>query len=43
LKDELQLMQQGSRTVTEYARSFHSLCDQLSAIGKAVDDTDKVH
>jgi len=27
----------------EYARSFRSLCDQLSAIGKSVDDTDKVH
>uniref|UniRef100_A0A6N2KNP9 Integrase catalytic domain-containing protein n=1 Tax=Salix viminalis TaxID=40686 RepID=A0A6N2KNP9_SALVM len=43
LKDELQLMQRGSRGVAEYARSFRSLCDQLSAIGKPVDDTDKVH
>lgn len=43
LKDELQLMQRGSRSVAEYARSFRSLCDQLSAIGKPVDDTDKVH
>ncbi|KAE8701309.1 hypothetical protein F3Y22_tig00110548pilonHSYRG00747 [Hibiscus syriacus] len=41
LKDELQLMQRGSRGVAEYARSFRSLCDQLSAIGKPVDDTDK--
>ena len=43
LKDELQLMQRGSRGVAEYARSFRSLCDQLSAIGKPIDDTDKVH
>ncbi|XP_073261291.1 uncharacterized protein [Populus alba] len=43
LKDELQLMQRGSRTVTKYARSFRSFCDQLTAIGKPVDDTDKVH
>ena len=43
LKDELQLMQHSSRGVAEYARSFRSLCDQLSVIGKPVDDTDKVH
>ncbi|KAJ0081434.1 hypothetical protein Patl1_12192 [Pistacia atlantica] len=42
LKDELQLMQRGSRGVVEYVRSFQSLCDQLSAIGKPVDDTDKL-
>lgn len=43
LKNELQLMQRGSHGVAEYARSFRSLCDQLSAIGKLVDDTNKVH
>ncbi|KAJ0101005.1 hypothetical protein Patl1_05192 [Pistacia atlantica] len=42
LKDELQLMQRDSRGVAEYARSFRSLCDQLSAIGKPVDDTYKL-
>ncbi|GAB2294629.1 hypothetical protein Dimus_038311 [Dionaea muscipula] len=43
LKDELQLMQRGSRGVAEYAHSFRSLCDQLGAIGKSFGDTDKVH
>lgn len=43
LKDKLQLMQLVSCGVAKYARSFRSLCDQLSVIGKLVDDTDKVH
>ena len=43
LKDELQLMQRGSHGVAEYARSFRSLYDQLSATGTQVDDIDKVH
>ncbi|XP_058106958.1 uncharacterized protein LOC131250692 [Magnolia sinica] len=43
LKDDLQLMKCGTRSVTEYARAFKALCDQLYAIGRAVDDTDKVH
>ena len=43
LKDDLQLMRCGTRSVTEYARAFKALCDQLHAIGRPVDDTDKVH
>ena len=43
LKDDLQLMRRGTRSVTEYARAFKTLCDQLHAIGRPVDDTDKVH
>ncbi|KAF9662227.1 hypothetical protein SADUNF_Sadunf18G0031300 [Salix dunnii] len=31
-----------NHAVIEYARSFRSLCDQLCAIGKPVDDTDKL-
>ena len=43
LKDDLQLMKKGSRSVAEYGRLFKSLCDQLAAIGRPVDDTDKAH
>ncbi|KAJ9680254.1 hypothetical protein PVL29_019536 [Vitis rotundifolia] len=43
LKDDLQLMRRGTRLVTEYARAFKALCDQLHAIGRPVDGTDKVH
>jgi len=43
LKDELQLMQRGSQSVAEFSRIFKGLCDQLAAIGRPVDDTDKVH
>jgi hypothetical protein len=43
LKDDLQLMKRGTRSVSEYARAFKTICDQLHAIGQAVDGTDKVH
>uniref|UniRef100_A0A2N9HM89 Integrase catalytic domain-containing protein n=1 Tax=Fagus sylvatica TaxID=28930 RepID=A0A2N9HM89_FAGSY len=43
LKDDLQLMKRGTRPVTAYARAFKALCDQLHAIGRPVDDTDKTH
>ncbi|XP_039069807.1 uncharacterized protein LOC120216453 [Hibiscus syriacus] len=43
LKDDLQLMKRGTRFVTAYARAFKTLCDQLHAIGRPVDGTDKVH
>ncbi|XP_075666058.1 uncharacterized protein LOC142635884 [Castanea sativa] len=43
LKDDLQLMKRGTRSVTAYARAFKALCDQLHAIGRPVDGTDKVH
>uniref|UniRef100_A0A2N9JAS4 Reverse transcriptase Ty1/copia-type domain-containing protein n=1 Tax=Fagus sylvatica TaxID=28930 RepID=A0A2N9JAS4_FAGSY len=41
LKDDLQLMKRGTRTVSEYACAFKAICDQLHAIGQAVDGTDK--
>ncbi|CAK9149247.1 unnamed protein product [Ilex paraguariensis] len=43
LKDDLQLMKRGTRSVSEYARAFKALYDQLHAIGRPVDSTDKVH
>jgi len=43
LKDDLQLMKRGTRPVTVYARAFKVLCDQLHAIGRPVDETNKVH
>ena len=43
IKDDLQLIKRGTRSVTEYSRSFKALCDQLTAMGCLVDDTDKVH
>ncbi|KAL5797722.1 hypothetical protein ACOSQ2_002542 [Xanthoceras sorbifolium] len=43
LKDDLQLMKRGTRSVTVYARAFKALCDQLHAIGRPIENTDKVH
>ncbi|KAF5462652.1 hypothetical protein F2P56_018640 [Juglans regia] len=43
IKDELHLMKRGSRSVSKYSRVFKSHCDQLSAMGRPVEDTDKVH
>ena len=43
LKDDLQLKKRSTRTVSEYARAFKAICDQLHAIGRAIDGTDKVH
>lgn len=43
LKDDLQLMKRGTMSVTEYGRKFKSLCEQLAAIGRPVDETDKSH
>ena len=43
LKDELQLMKKGNRSVAEFSRAFKGLCDQLMAIGRPVDEVDKSH
>jgi hypothetical protein len=43
LKDELQLMQRGSKLVAEFSRLFKGLCDQLASIGRPIDDLDKIH
>ena len=43
LKDDLQLIKRGTKPVAEYARAFKKICDQLHAIGRRVEDIDKVH
>ncbi|KAG6783821.1 hypothetical protein POTOM_009495 [Populus tomentosa] len=43
IKDELHLMKRGSCSISEYSRIFKAHCDQLSAMGRPVEDTDKVH
>ena len=43
IKDDLQLIKCGTRSVIGYSHSFKALCDQLTAMGCSVDDTDKVH
>jgi hypothetical protein len=43
IKDELHLMKHGSRSISEYSRIFKAHCDQLSAMRRPVEDTDKVH
>lgn len=43
LKDELQFMKKGSRSVSDYGRQFESVCDQLAAIGCPAEETDKSH
>lgn len=43
LKDDLQLMKRGNRLVVKYAHAFKALCDQLHAIVRPVDGTNKVH
>lgn len=43
LKDDLQLMKHDTKSVVEYTLTFKALCDQLQAIGRSVDGTDKVH
>ncbi|KAM0068492.1 putative RNA-directed DNA polymerase [Helianthus debilis subsp. tardiflorus] len=43
LRDNLRRMTKGSSTVADYGRRFKAVCDQLSAIGHPVKDTDKTH
>ena len=43
LKDELQLMQRGSKSVAEFSRLFNGLFCQLATIGWPINDLDKVH
>ncbi|KAJ0865169.1 putative RNA-directed DNA polymerase [Helianthus annuus] len=43
LRDNLRQLTKGSSTVAEYGRKFKGVCDQLSAIGFPVSDTDKTH
>ena len=43
LKDELQLMQRGSKSMAEFSRLFKGLFDQLAIIGRPFNNLDKVH
>jgi hypothetical protein len=36
-------MKRGSRNISEYSWIFKAHCDQLLAMGRPVEDTDKVH
>ena len=42
-KDELQNMKKDTQFVVEYSHEFKSVCDQLAAMGRYVDDLDKIH
>ena len=42
-KDELQHMKKDTRSIVEYSREFKSICDQLAAMGRPVDDLNKIH
>ncbi|KAJ9561510.1 hypothetical protein OSB04_006670 [Centaurea solstitialis] len=43
LRDQLRQVSKGSSSVSEFGRKFRTICDQLSAIGHPVEDSDKVH
>ncbi|PWA54489.1 ribonuclease H-like domain-containing protein [Artemisia annua] len=43
IRDQLRLIQKGTKSVAEYGRLFKTLCDQLAAIGHPVDDSDQLH
>lgn len=43
LREELQMLKKGTLSVAEYGRKFKLLCDQLAAIGRPVDNSDKTH
>jgi len=43
IKDELHLMKHGSHSISEYSQIFKAHCDQLSAMGRPVEDTNKVY
>jgi len=36
-------MKRGTHPVTTYSHAFKALCDQLHAIGRPIDETNKVH
>jgi hypothetical protein len=43
LKDELQHIKKNVRSVIEYSYEFKSVCDQFAAIGRSIDDLNKIH
>ncbi|WVY92073.1 hypothetical protein V8G54_037587 [Vigna mungo] len=43
IRDQLLHLTKGSSTVREFSKTFRGLCDQLSLMGRPVDDLDKLH
>ena len=43
LRDELQTMKKHDKSLSDFSREFRALCDQLAAMGRPIDDLDKVH
>ncbi|KAJ0913232.1 putative RNA-directed DNA polymerase [Helianthus annuus] len=43
LCDTFRLTQKGDKSVSEFGHTFKSICDQLSAIGHAVEPMDQIH
>ncbi|KAF8378388.1 hypothetical protein HHK36_029727 [Tetracentron sinense] len=43
LREELQVLKRDSSSISDHVRKFRAICDQLSAIGSPVPDTDKVY
>ncbi|KAI3510913.1 hypothetical protein L1887_18051 [Cichorium endivia] len=43
LRDQLRQFSKGSSTIAEFGRRFRNVCDQLSAVGHPVTESDKVH
>ncbi|KAF8389144.1 hypothetical protein HHK36_025837 [Tetracentron sinense] len=43
LREELQVLKRDSSSISDHVRKFRAICDQLSAIGSPVLDTDKVY
>ncbi|KZV40879.1 hypothetical protein F511_05124 [Dorcoceras hygrometricum] len=43
LREELLYFLRGSSSVHDYGKKFKLLCDQLNAIGRPVDESDKSH
>lgn len=43
LREQLLSLRRGSLSVQDYGKKFKTICDQLSAIGRSVDESDKSH
>lgn len=43
LREELLSLRRGSLSVRDYKKNFKTLCNQLSVIGRPVDESDKTH
>src|SRR2546430_14403696 len=43
LCDELQTMKKHDKSLSDFSREFKAICDQLAAMGRPIDDLDKVH